>query len=179
MSAHFVLSKILGIQANYLLRMGWNMPKVTTTSAGEEKRLLLRAALPHHSLSSSSNKRDCPDFSSQLCPLLLLTQGKGKKKGGGEFIFITLNFAYCIKKPWSSSKHKAGSRSVPPCCVLNGHWYAMQPAKQLKHSSVKYSLSKSWTYCSSKKNLWNNAALDKNWDWKLQRGEKKTRNTFE
>lgn len=75
------------------------MPKVTTTSAGEEKRLLLRAALPHHSLSSSSNKRDCPDFSSQLCPLLLLTQGKGKKKGGGEFIFITLNFAYCIKKP--------------------------------------------------------------------------------
>lgn len=80
MSAHFVLSKILGIQANYLLRMGWNMPKVTTTSAGEEKRLLLRAALPHHSLSSSSNKRDYPAFSSQLCPLLLLTQGKGKKK---------------------------------------------------------------------------------------------------
>lgn len=92
MSACFVLSKILGIQANYLLRMGWNMPKVTTTSAGEEKRLLLRAALPHHSLSSSSNKHDYPAFSSQLCPLLLLTQGKGKKKNknGGWDLSLSL-----------------------------------------------------------------------------------------
>lgn len=140
------------------------MSRVRTSRAEEEKRLLLRWTLLYSAPPEPATSTTVPSSSRSSASYCYTSW---QKRYSQARTLVSYPFEFCLQnwKLWSGSKHKAGSRSLPHVLSMNYTPCSLQDNLNTVDSNTDWTNAKltgrAW------EGLWNNPALDKNWDWRL------------